>query len=100
MIFVQGGDFKFCVLIRSSLICVKIANPTRQHSNTKIVMSPKMMFPSSRPYPVDAFWRFSRLQTRFNDLETLILFSVNFRFLKLQRDLNMKRTWCAMLARK
>ena len=68
MISEQRSDAKFCVLTRSSPMCVKIANPTRQHNNTKIVMSPKMMFPSSSPYPVDAFCRFSRLETHSNDL--------------------------------
>ena len=79
MIFVQGSDVKFCVLIRSSLIFVKIAIPTRQHNNTKIVMSPKMMFSVARPHSVDVFHRFSRHQTRSNDLKTLILFFLNFR---------------------
>ena len=74
MIFVQSSDAKFCVLIRSSLICVKIANPTRQHNNTKIVTSPKMMFSVARPHSVDAFCSFSRLQTRSNSVKTSIFF--------------------------
>ena len=84
MIFVQSSDGRICVLIRSSLICVKIANPTRQHSNTKIAMSPQMMFSVAGPHSVDAFCRFSRLETRSNDVKTTILFFLNFWFPDIQ----------------
>ena len=56
------------------------SNQTQQHDDTEMAMCRKLMFLTAGHYSVDVFWFFSRLQTRSSDLETLILFSSQFRF--------------------
>ena len=80
MIFGHGSDVNFCVLVRSRLICVKIVNQTQQHNDTSIVIRSNLMFALARSRSIDAFCRFSRLQTRSNDVKTPLLFFHKFRF--------------------
>ena len=44
MICGQGSDVNFCVLVRSSLICVKIANWTQQHNDARIAICSNLIF--------------------------------------------------------
>ena len=78
--FCAEGRRKFLCFRAFESDCVQIVNRTRQHSNTKIMMNPKMMFSATRPHSVDAFCRFSRLQTRSSYLKTRIFFLLNFHF--------------------
>ena len=68
-----------CFHVRRQVL-VKVWKIGQQRNDTKIAIHSNLTFPLVWRHSVDVFCRFSRLQTRSDDLKTLFLFSVNFRF--------------------
>ena len=89
----QGDGFWYCSDARfpdfGQLVEISMSgsNQTQQRIDTSIAIRSLLMFPPTRSRSVDDFCRLSPLQTRSNNLETLILFSVKFRF----PDMNPQR---------
>ena len=71
---------------------VKVRKSGQQRNDTTIAIHSNLTFPLVGRVSVDAFSRFSRLQTRSNDLKTSILFSVNFRFPDMNRKHGIDQT--------